>query len=134
MRKTVLIIAFLLFGAAVPVSNYFLYSFHVEKLSYDDVIYSDLSVKDGKKFKGKFYCPDETKQLCGYTYKIKDGTLYLTLKGTSGGRNILKTDALGYATIEFKTDETIKEVVYHVKGKESVMSFEEIKTNGADKK
>ncbi len=134
MRKTVLIIAFLLCGALVAGSTYFVCSFRKEKLSYDDVIYTELSVEDGHKFKGKFSCPDETKQICGYDYKIKDGILYITLLGTSGGRNVLESDEYGYATIEFDASEAIKDVLYRAKGKEYNMTFEEIKTNGEDKK
>jgi hypothetical protein len=67
---------------------------------------------------------EKSKTLCGFDYKVKGRTLFITLNSTAGTKKPLPKDENGYVTVEFEFEGQIEKVVYTDGKKDTEMFFE----------
>jgi hypothetical protein len=122
MRRAIVTCSVFIIGILVSCATYFLFNNHEDVITYDDFVYDEL-VADESGFHGKFQSVDIKKRICGYDYEIKDGTLFLSIKATSGTKEVFEIDDDGYVTIEFQTEEVIEKVVYRCGNEENELDL-----------
>ena len=118
MKRAIFIVSALLIGFIVSATTFLLFNNHERVLSYDDFIYDEISIEEST-FYGRFQVVDLKYRICDYDYKIENGTLFLSIKGTAGDKKVLDVDDDGYVTLKFELDEEIERIVYRVGDKEN---------------
>ncbi len=93
-------------------------------MTYDDFIYSEISLDREGRFEGRFQSVGKKLQICGYDFKIEGDTLYIRLMATSGNKKAFELDENGYASVEFQAESHIQKIVYHDGSEETELVFE----------
>ena len=123
MRRAIVTCSVFIIGILISCATYFLFNSHEKVITYDDFIYDELVIDGNGSFSGRFQTVANTRRICGYNYKIKDGTLFLSIKATAGTKKVLETDDDGYVTIEFQAEDTFDRIVYRCGNNENELDW-----------